>query len=318
MLHAPDFLGYESAVHMAADHREVVEQGLRLKRAGNAIVTLLGGREVHPINVRVGGFYRAPTMHELQTLVPELEWARDAAAETARWTAQLPMPDIEIDYDFVSLRHPDEYPFNEGRIVSTSGLDIAAEEWPEHFVEEHKERSNALHAYFRSGGMFKVGPLARFALNADRLTPLAANVVAELGLSMPCRNPFQSIVVRSIEMVFAAEEALRIISEYKRPPESFVPIEPGPGVGSAATEAPRGLLWHRYELDEAGRIAEARIVPPTSQNQAVIESDVRRVLGEHLHLDDEALTWRLEQTIRNYDPCISCATHFLKVEIDRA
>ena len=136
MLHAPDFLGYESAVHMAADHKDVVELGLRLKKAGNAIVTVVGGREIHPINVKVGGFYRTPTKKELEALVPELEWSRDAAIETIKLVSGFTFPNIEQDFEFVSLRHPLEYPFNEGRIVSNKGLDIAVSEWNDYFIEE--------------------------------------------------------------------------------------------------------------------------------------------------------------------------------------
>ena len=317
LLHAPDFLGYESAIHMAQDHPAVVEKGLQLKKAGNDLVALLGGREVHPINVRVGGFYRVPTRAELEALVPKLEWARDAAVDTVEWVAELPIPDVEFDYEFVSLRHPDEYPYNEGRIVSSGAIDIDKSEWNDTFEELHVERSNALHARIKGGGAYKVGPLARYSLNFDKLTPLAQAAARDAGLAEVCRNPFQSIIVRSVETVFAAEEALRIIEGYEQPERPFVEVEPRAGVGHGATEAPRGLLYHRYELDGDGRILSAQITPPTSQNQLIIEDDLRHVVEANLDLGDDDLTWKLEQTIRNYDPCISCATHFLRLEIDR-
>jgi coenzyme F420-reducing hydrogenase alpha subunit len=124
MLHAPDFLGYQSAIELARDHGETVRRGLGLKKAGNQIVALLGGREIHPINVKVGGFYRAPTRRELATLIDPLERARDAALETVRWVSTFDFPACERDYEFVALSHPDEYPFNEGQIVSSRGLEI--------------------------------------------------------------------------------------------------------------------------------------------------------------------------------------------------
>ena len=151
----------------------VVKRGLQMKKAGNAIVSLLGGREVHPINVRVGGFYKAPSKQELGQLAEKLKWGRDAALETVLWTAQLPFPDFEQDYEFVALRHPTEYPFNEGRLVSNKGLDIAVQEYENHFVEEHIEYSNALHSVLKERGAYFVGPLARYNLNFDRLSPLA-------------------------------------------------------------------------------------------------------------------------------------------------
>ncbi|MEN8113856.1 MAG: Ni/Fe hydrogenase subunit alpha [Actinomycetota bacterium] len=317
LLHAPDFLGYQSGIHMAADHREVVEQGLRLKKAGNDIVALLGGREIHPINVRVGGFYRAPTKKELETLVPELEWSRDAAVETIRLVSGFNFPDADLDFEFVSVSHPDEYPFNEGRIVSSKGLDISVAEFNEFFLEEHVERSNALHSKIRDRGAYHVGPLARYSLNFDRLTPLAQKIATEVGLGETCNNPFKSIIVRAVETLYAVEEALRIIDSYEEPAKPYVAYTPKKSEGHGATEAPRGMLYHRYRLHDDGRISDAQIVPPTAQNQLTIESDLRFVLEQHLHLPDDELSWVLEQSIRNYDPCISCATHFLDLKIER-
>ena len=319
LLHAPDFLGYESAVHMAADHREVVEQGLAMKKAGNGLMEVIGGRSVHPINVRVGGFYRAPTRGELQTLLEPLERAREIAVETARWVSSFSFPSFERDYGFVSLRHPTDYPITEGRIVSSDGLDIAVAEYEEHFVEEHVPHSTALHSRLRSSGdHYLVGPLARFNLNADRLRPLARRAAEDAGIADSCRNPFQSIVVRAVELVHACDEAIDIIGSYEPPDPPAVPVPPRAGVGTGATEAPRGLLYHRYVLDADGVIEDARIVPPTSQNQGTIEEDLVRFAGDRLSLDREALTWQCEQAVRNHDPCISCATHFLDLRVVEA
>jgi coenzyme F420-reducing hydrogenase alpha subunit len=317
LLHAPDFLGYESGIHMAADHREVVEQGLRLKKAGNSIVGLVGGREIHPINVRVGGFYRVPTKRELQSLVSELDWAKDAAADTIRFVGGFTFPEADMDFEFVSLSHPDEYPIDEGRIVSSGGLDLPVAEYNGYFVEEHVERSNALHSRIRERGAYHVGPLARYGLNFEKLTPFAQEVAHEAGLGPYVTNPFKSIVVRAVEILYAVEEALRIIDAYEPPPEPYVAYTAVEGEGHGATEAPRGLLYHRYRIHSDGRIADAQIVPPTAQNQLTIESDLRFVLERHLDLPDDELSWILEQSIRNYDPCISCATHFLDLTVER-
>jgi len=317
MLHAPDFLGYAGVIDMARDHGDVVRRGLALKKAGNEIMTLLGGREIHPINVRVGGFYRPPRKRELGPLAEQLKWARDAAMETVRWTAGFDFPDRERDYAFVALRHADEYPLNEGRIVSSRGLDIAAAEYDEHFEETHVERSTALHSRLLDGGSYLTGPLARYNLNFDRLSPLAQDAARAAGLGPACTNPYRSIVVRAVEVLYACDEALRIIAAYEEPERPAVGVEPRAATGYGATEAPRGLLYHRYRLEVDGTIAEARIVPPTSQNQASIEEDLASFVGGFLDLPDEALRHRCEQTVRNYDPCISCSTHFLRLEVDR-
>ncbi len=317
MLHAPDFLGYEDAIAMARDHRELVEQGLRLKKIGNRIVALLGGREIHPVSAAVGGFYKVPSKSQLSALTDDLKWALDAAIATVKFAATLEFPDFEQTYEFVALSHPDEYPFNEGRLISNRGLDIDAAEYEDHFVEQHVEHSNALHSILRGRGWFLVGPLARFNLNFEKLPPVAQQAAVDARLSRPCCNPFQSIVVRSIEMVFACAEALRLIADYEPSPVPRVETPPRAAVGHAITEAPRGILYHRFSIDETGLILTAKIVPPTSQNQRQIEEDLRSFAPQVATSPINQATWRCEQAIRNYDPCISCATHFLRVEINR-
>lgn len=319
MLHAPDFLGYDDALKMARDHPRAVERGLRLKKIGNEIVRVLAGREIHPVNVAVGGFYRAPSRRELQALADDLKWGLEAAYETVRWVCRFDFPEFERDYEFVALRHPDEYPLNEGRVVSNKGLDIEVREYEEHFVETQVSHSSALHSSIWGRGEYLCGPLARLNLNADRLSPLAREAVKETGLALPWHNPFLSIVARSVEMLFAFEEALRLVSAYEVPdrPRVDVPSRPAqPVVGHGCTEAPRGLLYHRYRIGSDGLIEEAKIVPPTAQNLACIEQDLRALVPRLLDRPRDELTWKCEQAIRNYDPCISCATHFLTVTID--
>jgi coenzyme F420-reducing hydrogenase alpha subunit len=317
MLHAPDFLGYQDAIQMAQDYPDTVKMGLQLKKVGNDIVSTLGGREIHPINVRVGGFYKAPHKRDLASLAEKLKWARDAAVKTVRWVGGLTFPEFEQDYDFVALRHEGEYPLNEGRVVSNKGLNIDVQDYEQHFVEEHVPYSHALHSVLKDRGPYFVGPLARYNLNFDLLTPLAQAMAREAGLGPVCKNPFKSIIVRAIETLYAVEEALAIIEAYERPEAPAVKVDPQAATGCAATEAPRGLLYHRYRLDTDGVIQEAKIVPPTSQNQGIIEDDLYHFVSKRLDLPEDKLTWQCEQMVRNYDPCISCATHFLKVKIER-
>ena len=317
LLHAPDFLGYPDAIRLAKDQPAIVQRGLQLKKVGNAILERLGGRAVHPVNVKVGGFFRTPSRAELAPLAERLKWARDAALETVRWTSSLSYPSLEQPYVFVALRHPDEYPFNEGRIVSSGGLDITAREYERHFHEEHVGYTNALHSTLDGTGAYLVGPLARYSLNFDRLSPLARQAATDAGLGPVCRNPFQSIIVRSVELVQVCDEALRIIEGYEPPDRPAVDVPVRPGVGYSCTEAPRGLLYHRYRIDGHGAILEAKIVPPTSQNQKSVEDDLRAFVPGRLDLPEPELQRQCEQVVRNYDPCLSCSTHFLKLEIDR-
>jgi coenzyme F420-reducing hydrogenase alpha subunit len=317
MLHLPDFLGYESAIEMARDHPETIAKALELKKIGNEVMALIGGREIHPINVRVGGWYRVPRKRELTPLVERLERARELALEAVRFTSSLGFPDYMQDYELVALSEPGEYPVDRGRIVSNRGLDIAADNYDEHFVEEHVPWSNALHSSLRERGSYLCGPLARFALSYNRLSPLAHEAAASAGIGPGERNPFRSIVVRSVELVYAADEALRLLANYEEPDAPAVEVEPRAGVGYGCTEAPRGILYHRYQIDDDGTILGAKIVPPTSQNQRTIEEDLRGVVERSLDVPDDDLSLLCEQTIRNYDPCISCATHFLTLEVER-
>ena len=320
-LHAPDFLGVDSGITIARQEPELMTEVLHLKKTGNRIMEVVGGRPIHPVNVRLGGFYRAPSRRELLDLVPDLERARAAAIALVDWVAGFEFPSIPDRLaehtEFVSLRHPDEYPLNEGRIVSNLGLDLDVTEYGERLREIHVEHSTALHATLDGDRRYQVGPLARWMNNYDLLTDSVRDLATEVGIGAVETNPFRSIVVRGLETLWAVEEALRIIDAYRPPPEPAVAVPAVAGVGDAATEAPRGLLYHRYELDDAGIIADAVIVPPTSQNQIAIEADLRDFVQSHLDLDDHTLGHRCEQVIRNYDPCISCATHFLRFSSDR-
>ena len=317
MLHAPDFLGYPDVIAMAADHRELVEKALRLKKIGNRIVSLLGGREIHPISATVGGFYKVPSKSQLDEMTADLQWALQASLETVDWTSKLEFPNFEQDYEFVALRHPDEYPLNEGKLVSNRGLNLDAAEYEECFSELHVKHANALHSVIRGRGSYLVGPLARFNLNFDRLPPAAQESAKAAHLNPPVRNPFRGIVVRAVELVFACAEALRIVREYEPPSAPIGQIPSRAGTGQAITEAPRGILYHRYTFDEQGLILTAKIVPPTSQNQKRIEDDLREYASQLEGWPQEEATWKCEQAIRNYDPCISCATHFLKLIVDK-
>jgi coenzyme F420-reducing hydrogenase alpha subunit len=303
---------------MAEQFPVEVERGLRLKKHGNQLLDVLGGRAIHPINVAVGGFYRLPKRDDLRRLIPDFEWGFQAAVEITRWVAELEFPDFECDYQFVSLSHEDEYPMNEGHIATSQGESIAVEDYENEFEERHVEHSTALHSLRKkTGEPYLVGPLARVNLNLDQLSPQARQLADEVGVKWPCRNPFQSIVARSLELIHAYEEALEIMRDYQPVGPPRIEYSYQEGEGCAATEAPRGLLYHRYAVNGDGTVREAKIIPPTSQNQAQIETDLRSWVP-HTLSDSEAATARgCENLVRCYDPCISCSTHFLQVKIER-
>jgi len=317
LLAAPDFLGYASVTDMARDYPEEVRRGLRLQELGNALIGLLGGRSVHPVGARVGGFHHAPSPEQAQALLQKLQAALPDAEALVAWTASLDLPTAEQDFEYVSLRHAQEYPMNEGRIVSNRGLDIGIDAFDREFRELQVPHSTALHC-LHQGQPYLVGPLARLNLNFDRLPQPVRETASATGIAWPSANVYHSIVARAVEIHYAVVEAIRLLQAYQRPSQPYVTATSKAGVGYGCTEAPRGMLWHRYELDDGGRVLSARIVPPTSQNQARIEEDLRLSI-EAFGTDrpEEELRRRAEVVIRNYDPCISCATHFLDLTVDR-
>jgi coenzyme F420-reducing hydrogenase alpha subunit len=317
LLHLPDLLGYPSAIDLAQHARATVEGGLRLKRAGNAIVARIGGRAIHPVSVRVGGFSRVIRRDEIASLRADLVEARDLADATVELVAGLQPPAFRRDARLVALRSPDEYPMNTGRIVSNDGLDVAATDWESIFEERQVPWSNALQAHGRDGRPYLLGPSSRVTLDADRLHPRAAAALARLDLADRIANePNWSIAARAVELVHAVAEAIDLVDAYEQPARGAVDWSPRAATAAWATEAPRGLLFQRFRLDDDGRVQEARIVPPTSQNQAAIEADLALFAPTVLDRPHAEITHLLEQLIRSYDPCISCATHFLDLQVE--
>lgn len=316
MLAAPDFLGCTSVIEMAREHDAEVRRGLRLQELGNDLIALFGGRSVHPVGVCAGGFFKAPSQVSVSAIARRLEEAWEDTDDLIRWTASLDFPDDEQGFTCVALRNDDEYAINSGRIVSDRGLDLPIEDYQSRFAEHQAPHSTALHSLL-DGEPYLVGPLARINLNLDQLPAAVIAPLAGLSVDFPSRNMFHSIVARAIEIRLAIHEALEILRGYAMPDEPRASVEPAPGVGFGCTEAPRGLLWHRYELDDRGHVVSADIVPPTSQNQARIEQDLRDSIQTFgLEQPAEDLRLHAETVIRNYDPCISCSTHFLKMNID--
>ncbi|MFF4550116.1 Ni/Fe hydrogenase subunit alpha [Streptomyces sp. NPDC001435] len=328
LLHAPDFLGRASAIDLARTHRHEVERGLRLKKAGNALMELVGGRAVHPVNVRLGGFHRAPAREELRPLAEDLKRALDDAWATVRWVAGFEFPDARTDADLLALAAPDSYAIESGTptVLRADGStdSFPVRDFTDHVTETHVAHSTALHSRL-DGRLHLTGCLARFAIGGRRLTPVARQAAVEAGLGDPrdgavCRNPYRSILVRAVETVYAVDEALRIIGSYEPPARPYSEVPPVAGVGHGATEAPRGMLYHRYALDADGLVTDALLVPPTAQNQGAIEDDLRRLAQQAIHdhdPDDGELTALCERAIRNHDPCISCSTHFLDLTVVR-
>lgn len=319
MLHAPDFLGLDDVLQLAAKNPAVVESALQLKKLGNDILEIVGGgRAIHPVNTRVGGFYKLPDKALIKGLVDRLKWGIETATAIAKLFGTFDFPDFDYNYHNVALKHPDEYGIVEGRIASDRGIDIPVSEFFNVFKETQVEHSTSLQGTTKDDGQpYMVGPVARYNVNYEQLSKLSKQVAKEVGLGSTCTNPFKSLLVRMVETVYACEEALRLCKAYEEPECAFVENKPHASEGFGCTEAPRGICVHRYKMDDEGRIISATISSPTAQVQPQIERDLLGVVEKNLDLDEEALKWRCEQTVRNYDPCISCSCHFLKLTLVR-
>jgi sulfhydrogenase subunit alpha len=316
MLQAPDLLGHESALSLAEVAPEVVKRALRLKKIGNNLLRAIGGRSVHPVNACVGGFYSWPKPESIQALIPDLEWALEASKETVRWAASLPFPDFQVyNYQFVAVTNPDEYGITSGDILSSSGKITQVNDFEKDYIETHVRHSNALHSHTVSGATYLTGPLARINLNFQQLRPEASQIIEEIDLELPIRNPYKALLARAVELVQVCAEAIDLARAYHPEGSSHAEVKPSAGEGYGVTEAPRGLLYHHYVLDDKGAILHARIVPPTAQNLARIEADLWKLAPKVLDLPQAEATLACEHLIRSYDPCISCATHFLTLEI---
>ncbi len=316
LLQAPDLFGKESAFELAAIAPEVVKNALRLKKIGNQVLSAIGGRSVHPVNVCVGGFYSWPDKEALKALLPELKWGLQASIDCVRWAVTLPYPELDVDYEFVALHHPTEYGVIDGEVWSSKGRRLSVSDYESGYLEQHVQHSNALHGHTVDGKTYLVGPLARLALNHEQLLPAAQKALKDAKIKLPIRNPYKSLIARAVELVQYYEEAIQIVEAYDPQGPAHVELKLKAGEGAGASEAPRGLLDHRYKIDENGLVQFAKITPPTAQNLPRIEADLFAMAPKIVKMPEAEATRTAEHLVRAYDPCISCATHFLKLKVE--
>lgn len=314
MLAAPDYLGIDGLGNLAQKHPALVERALRFKRTVNDLSRAIGGREVHPVVPRVGGFYDVPAREDFAALRGPFERAREDANETLKTVASFELPELNRDAEFLCLSHPGHYALNDGSVKTLKGLDFPVSDFLNHTTERQVPHSNALQCTLRLSGSYQTGPLARVNMNHDQLSSETKALLKELGFSFPSQNPFHSIIARAAELLTGVEECLELMTDFEPEPEE-PKIEPRASSGCGISEAPRGSLFHYYEFDDAGLVKKARLIPPTAQNLARIEDDLMIYAPQLLERSHEELSLACEMLVRSYDPCISCATHFLKVRV---
>lgn len=314
-LHLPDFLGVSSIFEINKINPEIVKNALKLKNFSGKLVEIIGGRVSHPVNVKVGGFYKLPKEEEFNSIIEEIDDIYNTSLKLFDYISKLDYPDYDFgDFVFVSLIDRDNYPILKGDIYISDKTVIKKEEFLDYFQEYEVPHSNAKFCKMKDGRHYIVGPIARFNNSFEKLLPETQILAKQYGITPPVKNPYKSILVRMIEVIDCIQRIKDKVKNYRDYEKASVDYSVKPGVGFGVSEAPRGILWHMYRIDEDGVVKEANIIPPTSQNQYAMESDVKRVV---IGLPDYDASQKIpvaEKLIRNYDPCISCATHFLKVE----
>ena len=314
MLAAPDYLGVEGVPELASKFPELVKRALKMRGAANAVTKAVGGREVHPITPKVTGFYDVPSEREIEHLAGHLLEIRDDAIATIKMTADLDLPFLDRDIDYLALFDSNMYALNEGRVRTFNGLDFPVEEFLDNIVETQVPQSNALQCRLKHSGSYQTGPLARININYKSLSTATKELLSELKISFPSQNPFDGIIARAAEILTGIDDSLNIMDGFA-PALEEVEVKPQASEGFGISEAPRGSLFHRYIFDDQGFVLKAQLMPPTSQNLARIEDDLMIYAPRVLEEDRDKLSLACETLIRSYDPCISCATHFLKVHI---
>ncbi len=325
LLAAPDLLGAQGFIGLLKSHETDVRRALRMKKACNAVCDILVGRHVHPISCVIGGFTKLPDQAQLQAMRELLLQIRAELPATVDLIAPLCFPDFYRETEYVALvSDRDEYPLLSGEIGSSDGVRRKKADYRSVTNEFLVAHSTAKHARL-SRSSYAVGALARFNLNADKLHPTAKAVAAQLGLTAQCHNPYLNSAAQLVECAHCSEMALRIVEQLLADgvdqnealvvgvnENQRIRVQAGSGVG--AVEVPRGLLFHQYQVDEAGMILQANCVIPTGQNLQNIEEDMHKLVPEILDRSDTEIRQRLEMLVRAYDPCISCSTHLLKID----
>lgn len=308
----PDFLGHPSVISLAAVNREAVALALRLKKLGNTIQEVVGGRAVHPVNYVLGGFGRLPSPDELLELRDALDAGRRDAAAALAFMRSVPLPSFVSEPIRCAALVPDDEAFFFGRFVRLSdGSEVPVSEYRTLTNERTVPHSNAKHS-LHNGRSYMVGALARLTINGDRLGGLAREAWEAVGLKVPSTNIVANNLAQFVELTYSIDRAAEVVATLLSMPaeaEPAVGYTPHACRGAAATEVPRGTLFHAYELDADGRVVTADVITPTAQNFSNAEDQFRATVRDGAGQPDEELRRRLAIVARAYDPCVSCSVH---------
>lgn len=314
-LTAPDFFRVSSVFGMVKDNKETVLRGMRLKSLANELCALVGGRHIHPITLKIGCFSKNPEQKDLIAFKEKIIKARPEIEKTVEFFRNLKTPEFERETEYVSLTCPDEYALYDGNIKSSDNGETKPADYLDKVKEFMVRHATAKHAKANRDS-YMVGALARFNNNYEHLHPRAKEVAEEMGLKHPCYNPYMNNIAQVVETVHCFEDSISLIDDLLSNglQDEKAELTPKAGRGVGATEAPRGTLYHEHKLDENGKITYGNYVIPTGQNLANIENDLKSLVPKILNKQKDDIILDIEMLVRAYDPCISCATHLMKVE----
>lgn len=308
MLAMPDYYGLGSIAAMLPGFEVDIRRLVRMKDALNGVTAALGGRALHPVSMVVGGFTKSPGRDAVGKMIKGLEAIRDDALETLKMVARLPFPEFSAEMQYAALDDGGKYAVNEGRVVSSGGIDAHEDDYARHFSEKQVPYANAKRTTVIGGGSLMVGALARLNLKFRRLRPEAREAAAAAGFEPPSHNPFHNNLAQAIEVVHGIGECIELL-EGLGGQGPMADIKVREGRGSAVTEAPRGLLRHCYRINRLGLVEKADIVTPTAHNFLGLEENLRKLVNEHIGEPWEELSLKCEMLARAYDPCFSCSVH---------
>ena len=306
----PDIYGKDSVLEFEGPLHELVHDAFDVKAAGNALSTLVAGRSVHPPYPQVGGFSRVPSDDEITPVLKQLQSIRPKVLELIRIFDECSFVH-ERDVRSVALANND-YNFLEGEIHNSEGLCT-----PESLLWEHLNRvvipySQAT-AFQFEGNAYVVGAAARMNLNSHSLHPQTRKDAASALAKFPTKNAFHNNLAQAVEILHCIDRSMDTLSMAKFRPEPPPAIVPKQSSGVGVIEAPRGTLYYMLDIAADGKIRFGNLVIPTAQNQIMMERDIRTLVPTLLHLPKERIELEIEKLLRAYDPCMSCASHFLKV-----
>lgn len=311
-LSLPDFFNLPDALSLKADHPDVLQDGLALKKIGNDIQEVLGGRAIHPVNPIPGGFGTLPTLDQLVTMKESLRRAMDISRSLIDVISTIEIPDVcESPSIFASLNTEDGYSLFGETIVTSTRKMIPVSEYTRLTNETIENHSTAKHSRFL-GKPYAVGALARLNINGYKLSDAATGLLHKAKLFLPCQNILHNNTAQAIELVYSCKRAMEIIDILTKEglkKERPVAVIPKKGTGVGAIEAPRGTLYHSYTFDDRGMVLSADVITPTAQNCANVEKDLKSAVKNSRSNSEGALVQKLEMIVRAYDPCISCSVH---------